>query len=217
MTTNTGAGANPFDTLLDELDVMTKAMKPDDTTAAAAADSGVQDTGGDEGEGGEGGGEGDDDGDEVFGKSFKVKLADGTETEAFDGTEMMKALNARIGTVGADMLKGMGAITALLKKQGETIVAQGALIKSLQGELGKLGNQGRGRNTTVVLNGGGQGGGANNNGGSKPEPMGREAILAKALSLATAGKLMSTDVARVESYLNSGLQLPPDLARVIAA
>ncbi len=207
----TKATENPFDDLLGELDVLAKAMKSDDTTAAAAADAGVQDTGG-EGDGGDGVGEGDGDGDDVLGKSFKVQLEDGTTADAFDATAMLKAMGLRIDGVGSQLMKGMTAITSLVKAQGDTIKSQGALIKSLQGELSKIGGQGRGRQATVAV----VGTTANTDGGGKAA-MTKDEILTKALALSGKGLMTSLDVSRVQSHLNNGLALPADLATAISA
>jgi hypothetical protein len=132
-------------TQLDKMGTVSKSMaaadggKPDDEAAArilAAAAEGKEGEGkeGKEGEGAEGEGEGDG----LMGKSFRVKLADGTETDAFDGTEMMKALAVKIeaqDVVAGDFAKAMTAMVDIVNTAQTVIVEQGKLIKSLQADV----------------------------------------------------------------------------------
>jgi hypothetical protein len=125
-------------------------------------------------------------------KSFKLRLDDGTEVDAVDGTEMLKALVAR---------DERGA--AALKKVFAILSARGDMLKSLQGEVARIsGTGGRGTKAGEIAK--------SENSGVTPEQ-----FFVKALSAQAAGKLSGEDIARAESYLNRGLSVPADIvARV---
>lgn len=217
-----------FDKLLEELETLQKAIPADEGAAdderieAAAAEGnpdadgdGLNDVTGqavdaedadvdDEKRDGEGEGEGDE---VPMGKSFSLKLDDGTEIEAVDGTQLVKSLMARVEASEEQAAKGLEMAVSLLKQQGE-------MIKSLQGQVAKLANEGRGRKTVVSI--------AEKKSVAEPLqksqsdegiPVGE--FMAKCLSLQAAGKLTGLDVARAESALNKGLPVPADImARV---
>lgn len=208
---------NDFDALLGELDVLSKALPPDDTTNAdgtqkivdAAADGAAQSTG--EGEGGEGGGEGD-----VMGKSLRVTLADGTEVDALDGTAMVKALSEDVSGFSGTLMKSLQLQTKVLAAQNSKLVEQGKLIKSLQGEVARMGNTGRGRATQLSVHEKPTAGGP-----AAPTPaQNRQAgaeLMAKALSsVGKEGGMTAIDVSRMESYLNRGEAIPANLLQAAA-
>lgn len=137
-----------FAALLGELDTMTKALPAadvaDDKKIADAADDGD----------GDGKQKLDADGKPIadtdpMTKSFQVTLADGTVVEAEDGTELVKSLFARVDQNEDMIVKALGGTLNLVKSQGEQIAATNALVKSMQAEIAKLGNQGAGRKTLV--------------------------------------------------------------------
>lgn len=206
-----------FEALLGELDLL-KSMPSNDATMGGADDA----TAGGAGDGGEGGGgeedggrEGDE-GDEAFGKSFKVTLADGTEAEAYDGTAMMKSLRTDLLGLQGDneaLAKALGGAVEAIKAQREAIISQGTLIKSLQADLAKLAGQGSGRRSVlnVLEKTATTAPAAASGGAQKITPQG---FMAKALSLQKSGELNATDVARCEMNLNKFGQLPPDLAHL---
>ena len=105
---------NDFTALLDELaslqagtEDMAKAMKTDDAeddkkiAAAADTDGDGKAEGAGEGDGEGGGKDGDDS--EYFGKSMSITLPDGTKAEAYDGTEAIHGLHARIDALEAQL------------------------------------------------------------------------------------------------------------------
>lgn len=211
-----------FQTLMDELELLAKAQNDgvdesdDEKIEAAAADAGI-DTGDDAGDAGADAGldadaaaadEDDPDAvgdDEPLGKSFSFKLDDGTELEAFDGTELVKALMQRTERNEENFTKALGTAVDLIKSQGE-------MIKSLQEQVGKLSTEGRGRKTVVsvaerpsVLK------------KSEPDGVTPTEFLAKCLQAQAAGKITGADVARAESYLNRGLAVPAEIVARVAA
>jgi hypothetical protein len=216
----TGTTANPFDALIadlnalkDEGEVMQKSYAPnddkaDDQNIANAADDKAN-------------GDLDDDGtndktgkpvikkegDEAMGKSFDLTLDDGTKVEAFDATELLKALGARQDGVETALTKALEITVGTIKTQGD-------MIKSLQADVTRLANAGRGRKTAVTLVDKVD---PATLAKSEPTGMGPAEFMAKALTLQEQGKLSGLDVARAESYLNRGIEIPADIrAKVMA-
>ena len=130
-----------LDSLAKDQETMAKAIPAEgDDDAKIAEAAGDED--GDEGEEGEG----DNDGDEgkPMAKSLTGTFSDGTEFEALDGTEMIKALTARIETSEASMSKALEGAVSLIKSQNE-------MLKSLTSHVNKLSGQGRGRKAVVSI------------------------------------------------------------------
>lgn len=217
----TGTTVNPFDALLADLtalkadgEVMQKSYAPnddsqDDKNILGAADdkgNGDLDDDGTNDKTGKPAAKGE--GDEApMGKSFDLTLDDGTKVEAFDATELLKALGARQDGVETAMTKAL-SITI------DTIKVQGDLIKSLQADVTRLANAGRGRKTAVTLVDKVDPASLAK---SEPTGMGAAEFMAKALSLQEQGKLSGLDVSRAESYLNRGLEIPADIRTKVMA
>jgi hypothetical protein len=215
-----------YEKLLEELETMAKAMPGDDgadddkiQAAAAAANpdadgDGENDVTGDDlnPEGGEGlgdEGEGDGDDEETMGKSFALKLEDGTELEAIDGTELVKSLMARVESNEGTVMKALGTAVDLLGKQGD-------MIKSLQDEVKKLAGEGRGRKTVVSVSEKPVAGATMAKSQGAADGLSANEFMAKALAAQASGRLTGLDVARAESALNKGLPVPQDVVnRVI--
>lgn len=214
-----------YEKLLEELETMAKAMPGDDAAdddkiAAAAANANPDADGdgdndvtgehiepdGDEGAGAEGG---DGDGDETMGKSFALKLDDGTELEAIDGTELVKSLMARVESNEGTVMKALGTAVELIGKQGD-------MIKSLQDEVKKLAGEGRGRKAVVSVSEKPVAGATMAKSQGAAEGLSANEFMAKALAAQASGRLTGLDVARAESALNKGLPVPQDVVnRVI--
>lgn len=214
-----------YEKLLEELETMAKAMPGDEgadddkiQAAAAAANpdadgDGENDVTGDdlnpEGLGDEGEGEGDGDDEETMGKSFALKLEDGTELEAIDGTELVKSLMARVESNEGTVMKALGTAVDLLGKQGN-------MIKSLQDEVKKLAGEGRGRKTVVSVSEKPFAGATMAKSQGAADGLSANEFMAKALAAQASGRLTGLDVARAESALNKGLPVPQDVVnRVI--
>jgi len=217
-----------YEKLPEELETMAKAMPGDDgadddkiQAAAAAANpdadgDGENDVTGDdlnpngsEGLGDEGEGEGDGDDEETMGKSFALKLEDGTELEAIDGTELVKSLMARVESNEGTVMKALGTAVDLLGKQGN-------MIKSLQDEVKKLAGEGRGRKTVVSVSEKPVAGATMAKSQGAADGLSANEFMAKALAAQASGRLTGLDVARAESALNKGLPVPQDVVnRVI--
>lgn len=210
MTERTGGA---FDALLTDIEDLNKAMAPgcdegadgtakDDAKIEAAAAEG--DAGKDAD--GDGGASPDGDGDEVLGKSFKVKLDDGTELDAVDGVELFKSLMARVEGNEETVVK---AITGLIDLN-KSLRAE---VTSLNAKVAALGNSGAGRKAVVTV--------------AEKAPvetvakseasntMSGEEFLSKALTAQAAGKITGADVAYAENLLGAGKQVPEALVRKV--
>ena len=130
----------------------------------------------------DGDGEGDGDGDEG---------EDGQEMKAYDGATIIKQFHRRLMALERDLLA--------------TLQAQTGLIKSLHAQVGALQAQGRGRKTVLTVH---EKPSLVPTGSKRPSP---QTVLAKAMTAQRAGKLTGTDVARIESYLSRGLDVPAEL------
>lgn len=88
------------------------------------------------------------DGDEAEDKKPMAKsvmaTVDGEEVEAIDATELLKSLDARIGSQEEVLAKALASTVS-------TIKAQGDMIKSLQDQIGKLAGKGAGRKTVLTV------------------------------------------------------------------
>ena len=157
-----GKQVGAFEALLGELDIIAKALPADggDKVIAAAAGGtgeagGKKDggnTGGEKAEGKKEEGEGeelDEDGNPLV-KSLTVTI-NGQEVQAEDGTALVKALIGRIDDTEDVIAKALSATIGIVKKQGEVVTRQAEIIKSLQGDVQKIGNQGNGRKTLLNI------------------------------------------------------------------
>lgn len=209
-----------FDKLMQELsglqadqEQMTKALPADDgkdeeKIQAAAAEGGLGDGDGDD-KGDKLDGDADDKGGAPMAKSFKLTLEDGTEIDAQDGTEMVKALSERVETAESNMTKALGAAIDLIKGQGE-------MIKSLGDQVKKLSGEGRGRKAVLSVM-------------EKPEPstmakshqqtegVSHDQFFTKALVAQREGRISGTEIALAETYLNRGQEIPAALVQRVMA
>lgn len=194
---------------------------------AAAADGADGDDG--EGAGAEGADDADDEddkdeegGDKPLAKSFMLSLEDGTQMEAFDGTDMIKSLTDRLElsetalkTNEEQVLKSLNVAVDLISAQSVQLKEQGVLIKSLQGKVSELAKSGRGRTSTLTV-------AEKPNletslAKSQPAGMGREEVLAKSLSAMKSGRITGLEAAGIENRLNMGIAIEPELISRISS
>lgn len=149
-------------------------------------------------------------------KSLTVKLDDGTEVEAVDGTELVKSLTDGLGAL-TERFDANESVLAKAMTQLVTLAkAQTALVTDLKAQVKALGNEGRGRkaivsmvekpNTGTLAKGGADG-------------INPDEFMAKAVSQLQAGKISGLELSFIEGSFNSGqFKLPPALvSKVIAA
>lgn len=193
-----------FDALLEEINgELAKALPAegetsnDDAEIAAAA----------------GEGEGDDEDEEKkegaeMAKSFEIELADGTKIQAVDGAELVKALIGRIETNESAVLKVLG-------ETAKIAVEQGKLIKSLQGEVASLKDQGKGRKAVLTVAEKPAPKAEELKKSQEPEGLDGEQFMAKALSAQAAGRINGTQVAIAEAHINAGKQPPANIVKAV--
>lgn len=225
-----------FSKLLEELDALTKAMpldgedkgeegegdgdgvspnsdidsEQDDERIQAAAGEGDGDGAAD---GGEGAGDNDED---MLGKAMEVTLDNGEKVQALDGTELVKSLIQQTKAQEQELIEAATALTQtvnMVKSFQQVIAKQDALIKSLQESVETIGKQGRGRRTVISIHDKPDGEGADLN---KAMGMTVDQFLTKSLDAMKEGKITGTDVSRIESYLNRGMQVPEALIKKVA-
>lgn len=190
-----------------QLDTFAKAGAPCDD--GKADDKKIVAAAGKEGEKAEK--EGDGDGDETFGKAFKVTLADGSEAEAFDGTAMLKALmleNGELKESMGDFQKAFASAVDVIKQMRDAMTEQATMLKALQTTVGTLSAAPAGRRTMVTiaekLTPGTPGAGE----AAKPTAHG---VMMKASQMCRSGALGWEALPRIEAFQGRGQLAPPDL------
>lgn len=155
-----------------------------------------------------------DDKGKPFGKSFSVKLADGTEAEAFDGTEALQSLAAHAAEQDAvieDLQKAFAAAVDVIKVLRTEVATNSDMVKSYGAKAGATASSGTGRRTMVSiiekLTPAEKAGGA--------APVSREptasSVMMKAQELRAAGRIDWAQIARIEAFQMRGLLAPPEL------
>lgn len=157
--------------------------------------------------------EGEDD--EILGKSMRVTLPDGTESEAYDGTAALLNAITAIREEQAARL-ALGAEVAALSENVvlksdvmEVLKRQGALLKSMSEQIATLSKEGRPRKS--VLN-------VHEKQPATPQPPpapSAETLLAKAQIANREGRMTAYDVARLQAYTQRGLPPPEDLIKAL--
>lgn len=194
------AGSSEYDALLADMeDILAKAQPVADEDDDDKGQGGGDDDKGD-GNAANGGGDGDgDEGGEAIMKSFRVTLEDGTETEAYDGTAMFKAMQVQASRQ-RQTIEGMRADLAAA---GKVLAKQGELLKSLAQIIGDQGKQ------LKVLReqpAGRKSAAATATPAAAPAMNGEE-IMVKALAVQKRGDFSVTDVAEIEARLTNKLPL----------
>lgn len=148
----------------------------------------------------------DEDDEECEGKGEMTKsftaIIDGEEHDCVDGTVLVKSLQADISRIDGEratenehLSKSLLVVTDLLKEQGD-------MIKSLQDQIAKLSDSGRGRKSTVAVDS------DMAKSLAKQETPKAEDILAKCEQAMRAGKISAMDVSMAEASVNRGMQVP---------
>lgn len=214
--TDKTAGASQFDGLLADLAGVTDMAKSLPAADAAADDADKEKP---EGEGA------DADDDQIaaaaaegedkpeMAKSFKVTMDDGTEQDAIDGTELIKALMTRVET-------GEVSTKQVLTETVGAVVGLGAMVKSLQDQVAALAGSGLRRKAVIsvvekpataaeTL--------AKSLAAEEGEGLSGDDFMAKALSAQASGKITGHMVAIAEGYINNGQQPPAEIVRAVLA
>lgn len=189
------AGADDFSKLLGEIGDLHKALPAEGETATddAKIDAAAED--------GEDGDDKDDGKGEVT-KSFKLKLEDGTEVDALDGTELIKSLTLRVEKTETGFVSAMTQVLDIVKSQA-------AQIK-------KLSDSGKGRKAVVSV-AEKPAAGAEDLNKSDKDGISPTEFLAKSMTAFTAGKISGHDVRRAETAINQGKPVPAEIIRAVMA
>lgn len=188
-----------FDALLGELDTLTKAIPAvvDGDDKIANADAGNNDDDEEDKEGG----------DAPMAKSFVVKLEDGSEVEAQDGTELVKSLMGRIDNNEETLAKALGSAVNLIKVQGEQLAQTTALVKSLQSKVSELSGEGRGRKTVVSIHEKP----ANVMAKSEPEGLTAQEFMTKSNAAFDAGRISGKDLTVIDVSIRNNQAIDQSL------
>jgi len=204
-----------FATLLDELahqeQILAKAVKgddDDDKNIASMADGDADDDGASDAEDDE---TYDDDDDlpekrgKQMAKSFSIVTDDGREFEAFDGTEMVKALQSEVTALQRGSTEVMGEAVNLIKSFGAALREQRREITALKKSIHELSASGTGRRSATrvtVTDRGTEPTGIDQN----PEEI-KASVMAKAMSAFDAKKISGLELTTIEVSLRKG-QIP---------
>lgn len=140
------------------------------------------------------------DGDEKPMAKSIVAMVDGKEVEALDATELLKSLDARLGTQEAILAKALESTIGTIKAQGE-------VIKSLQAQVTKLGGQGKGRKTVLsVIEK--PAAGDQTLAKSQQDGLTPQEFLAKADAAFKAGKMSGLEYTTADVAIRSGTPVP---------
>ena len=175
-------------------------------------------------------GEPGEDGDKPMAKSFALQLDDGTTLEAFDGTEMLKALTDRVDTAVASIdakadqelvLKSLQSAVELIATQSQsiknliaTVEKQGEMHKALQAKVGALSAEGRGTRSVRSAAEAQPAQDLKKSLGADSAP---GEILAKSMSAYKAGRITGLDVTKIETSINMGVPVSAELMSAISS
>lgn len=219
---------NDFAALLADLETLQKAsgaVCADDKDGLGDKDSKDKDSSGDkkiEAAAADGKSKSDAEEKETFGKAFEVTLADGSKTEAFDGTAMLKALHAEHEGLRAavesreeEILKAFDMAVGTIRDLQTKVGDQDALIKALKTKVDTFGAAGVGRRTMLTIAeklspsagvSGGEGG------GRRDQPTAGD-VMAKAKFMVREGKFDPGQLPRLEAHQMRGMLGPDDLMK----
>lgn len=146
--------------------------------------------------------DGEDDNGEPMGKSYRVTLDDGSEVDAIDGSALIKSLTERMDSTEGSLLKALNLMADQSRQQQAVLLEQGKLIKSLHREVKRLGNEGRGRKSTVTVHDKQPTGQMAK---SEPQGLNGRQFLLKAEGAMTKGAINGLDLSLCEAWVNRGM------------
>lgn len=203
-----------YEALLDELETLQKALPgpgpmDDDEDEDEAED---EEEGYAEPDADNRGGPSDGDADNrPLAKSFRFELDDGSAVEAVDATDLLKSLHDDLAGLRASRTSEAQAVETGLKGLLTLVKGQGALLKSLQAQVAKLADSGRGRKSLT----GGEADLAKAQAATPelPGPL----LLAKAHTAFEAKRISGKELSTLDVLLRHGETPDADLVRRILA
>lgn len=165
---------------------------------------------------------------EHMAKSFSIQTEDGATIQVQDASDMLKSLTTRLDEHAASTQVTLESVVSVVKGQGEllksltdkllasekTVSEQSDLIKSLRGDMEKLGTTGAGRKSVLAV--------AERHTATSTDVMAKAAMpegvttddfFAKALDMQREGRLTGVDISLAESCVNSGRPIPEPLVK----
>lgn len=200
-----------YEALLDELETLQKAL-PGPGPMDDDEDEDEEDEGHAEPDADNRGGPSDGDADNrPLAKSFRFELDDGSAVEAVDATDLLKSLHDDLAGLRASRTSEAQAVETGLKGLLTLVKGQGALLKSLQAQVAKLADSGRGRKSLT----GGEADLAKAQ-AATPELTG-PLLLAKAHTAFEAQRISGKELSTLDVLLRHGETPDADLVRRILA
>lgn len=202
-----------YEALLDELETLQKALPgpgPDEDDEDDEEDEGHAEPDGDEDQSGPGDGDGDE---KPMTKSFRFELDDGSEVEAVDATDLLKSLHDDLAGLRASRDSETQAVETGLRGLLTLVKGQGALLKSLQAQVAKLADSGRGRKSVT----GGEAELAKAQAQAAAPELTGPLLLAKAHTAFEARRISGKELSTLDVLLRHGETPDADLVRRILA
>ena len=201
-----------YEALLDELETLQKALPGPGPADDDDEDEDEEDEGHAEPDADNRGGPSDGDADNrPLAKSFRFELDDGSAVEAVDATDLLKSLHDDLAGLRASRTSEAQAVETGLKGLLTLVKGQGALLKSLQAQVAKLADSGRGRKSLT----GGEADLAKAQ-AATPELTG-PLLMAKAHTAFEAQRISGKELSTLDVLLRHGETPDADLVRRILA
>lgn len=157
-----------------------------------------------------------DDDDKPLGKSLgPVTLPDGTQVEAVDGTELVKALQDEVKQLGAKQAEGESQMVKALEQCVTLVKGQNAMLKSMQDELTKLRGEGRGRKTVLTVTE--KPGAGDQMHKSEHTGMTSAEFMAKSDAAFKAHKITGVEYTTIDVSLRTGSPVNPELIQKVVS
>jgi hypothetical protein len=145
-----------------------------------------------------------------LGKSFALKLENGDELEAVDGTELVKSLITRLDTQESTVAERNETLQKALGVTVDLIKGLSAEVGTLRTQFAAFGSGGAGRKTTVSISEKPSTGTMQK---SEPDGMSAHAFLAKAEEAMNSGRITGMDLSLAETSVNRGVPVRDDIVR----
>lgn len=146
-------------------------------------------------------------------KSFRFELDDGSAVEAVDATDLLKSLHDDLAGLRASRTSEAQAVETGLKGLLTLVKGQGALLKSLQAQVAKLADSGRGRKSLT----GGEADLAKAQAQAAAPELSGPLLLAKAHTAFEAKRISGKELSTLDVLLRHGETPDADLVRRILA
>jgi len=210
-----------FEGLLNDLEELKKAQAPAADEGDEKIQAAAETSNGDADPAAEGDENNVDDEEEEEGKGEMTKsftaVIDGEEQTVIDGTELIKSLQMRADAADSELASIKGARATenehLAKSMGlvaDMLKEQGALVKSLQAQVAKLSNEGRGRKSVTAPDAE-----LIKSIQPAPEPLNAGTFMLKANAAYDAGRISGKDLTVCDVAVRMGSEVDPSIIKKI--